>query len=606
MSRRTRHNGSLGSVDGASAFVSSFSPRLVQDQGRWALERAVADRRTRPLVMVGMGGSTWEGSVSTNDRMLALQVAKMLQAQLNPPGIRGGYALKVRAWETTTGTTGETADIDLMKHRTLTAGATVSHTTFSPFTGLRLHFLEGPAYGQFSIVLDGTTFTITPDTTKSADSPTGVWVSPVLARQVRTVTITAIGAASLGNAYFFDGDQNAGLQWYNAGRAGGSTSTFLNTASFWTRLATLQPDIVSVMLGFNDMGGNVPLTTYAANLNTIVDNIIAASPGKRVWVPMIAQHSFDPNNATWANYKATMKAVAASRPLNCTYVDYGQAIYSTRPADPNFEIVSNDDTHMTSLGHTVAAAQITELMAVGTRNTLPVDPPATDNLTWNYSADSALLGEWDANTLAGSNGSSVSSLAPSFGSLGLALTQATSGKQPTIVTGPNSRKALHFVASSSQELATTTFTADTTPATVMAVWRRTGSSGTRLWSGVSSTFLSCQVTSGTPYNYRLDTGTAPSASTPWSSPDTGWHIMIVVYNGANTLMYAQARTPVTLALASAQVNYNGFSLARNQTASAFADVEISALIAFSRALTSFEVGRLFDIWGASCAISVAN
>lgn len=593
------------------------TPRLLQVPGRMAMERAIADRGDRALTMLFVGASTMEGSVASNSRSLAVQLGKMMQSALNPTGINGGYGIKVRAWETTTGTTGEVQDIDFMKHRTFAIGATAVHTTLQPVTGVRIQFLEGPltsaggtVAGSFTVTLANSagsnSWTVVPNPAAATDSPTGVWTSPVLARAVYTVTIAAIGVASIGNSLFFDGDHTLGLRFYNCGRAGGRTQTFIDTASFWTRLAAVQPDIVFTMLGFNDMGASVSQATYGANLTTIVDQIQAAVPSKRVWIPLIAQHSFETTVATWAPYKATMQAVAASRPANCTYHDFGQSIPTLRTQDPNFEIVFTDDTHMTSLGHTIAAGQVGELFSLGHRRTLPANPPVADNLAWDWKTDPNLQAYYDPNALPDSIGASISSLPVSNGVLTNALTQATGSKQPTVVAGPNSRKALHFVSASSQELATTTFGPFTTPATMVAILRRWGSSGTRAFSGVSSTFLSFQITSGSPYLLRLDTGTAPSASTTWvGGPDAAWHIAIVVYNGANSLLYFDSRTPVTMALAAAQVNWNGLSLGRNQTASAFSDCETAGLAAFNRQLTTFEVGRVFDSLSAACNIYVA-
>lgn len=580
-------------------------PRLLATPGRRAFEMMLSERATRKMIGVYIGASTVEGSVATYDRQMSVLLEKMLQNSYNPPGIPGGYTIKARngGWATT-GTTGETPDVDLKKHRTLVAGATMTHTTRQPVTGLQIHYLEGPGQGQFSVQVDNyPAFIITPDTTKPTDSPTGSWESPVFDRAIRTVVITAIGACSLGNIVFRDGDRDLGFTLYNAGRAGGSTSVFVGAgaATTWQRIAALAPDIVPVQLGHNDLGAN-SIATYKANLNTIVDSINAASPGKTVWVPMIAQQSTD---VRYPDYIAAMKEVAASR-SNCTFHDYNQFLQHTQAAvDASTEgLWFTDYTHLVSKGHEFVANLLADSLGLPSRRTWPSTPPVSDNLSYDWTTDPALLGQWDPNALSATTGQSVPSLPVARGSLTAAMTQATAGKQPTIVAGPNGRKALGFSATAQQELATAVFAAQSTPATIFIIWRRSGTTGTRMFSGASSNFLSLQASSGTPYLFRVD-NKASNTSVTWpNGPDQNWHLAAQVFNGVNSALFHDSRTPIATTLAASAQPWDSLSLGRNQTGTAWANVEIAGIIAFSRALSSFEVGRLMDYWAAATGIGV--
>ncbi|HEY6796562.1 MAG TPA: SGNH/GDSL hydrolase family protein [Kineosporiaceae bacterium] len=562
---------------------------------RW--HAAVSAARVRKVTGVWIGGSTLEGAVATADTAISHLLEKMLQAAINPQDVSGGYALRVRSWESPHGQTGERLDVDLMKNRVLHPGASVAHSTLQEITGLQLLFLEGPGQGAFRVVLDDRSFVVTPDQGKPAESPTGLWESPVLPRARRTVRIEAIGTCSLGSVLFRDGDVDRGISLHNAGRAGGTTATFVHSASFWARLASLRPDVVPVMLGVNDLAGHVPVEEYEGNLTTIVDAVLARAD-RAVWIPILGQQSFKP---TWPEYLAAMRRVAAAR-RQASFHTFYPALPRSRAADPGYELMSRDDTHLTSRGHQLAAQVLADsfgIVPISSRT----DTTGYVRPFYDWTQDAALLADWNAGNISEGVGQSARAVPSAAGRLGRGLQQADAARRPAVVTGPNGLKALSFAADQRQELSAT-FHAVSTPATVLVVWKGQGGQATRHFSGTGPDFISGQI-DPTTSSYRMDQRAATVSTAPYR-PDTGWHVTTYVFDvHAPCRLYPDSYSAATMATTGRPTRFDGFSLGRNQTDTAWADSQIQRVVLIGRALADPEVKALMSALAAQAGLAVA-
>ena len=361
----------------AAGVGNTAAPREKTMPARRYLDYALADQRTRKLKAVVIGASSAEGSNAAATYSMASQLEKMLQNSYNPPGIPGGYVTKARDggfWAPSGTTTSDDLDLGL-KNRGLAPGASVSHTTVQMCTGVEVWYMQGDTYaGGFTVTIDGgTPTTITP--AGGADAPTGVWTSPVLARGIHTVVITALGQSSIGQCTIFDGDRDRGWVLYQGAHAGYATADFLTPAAeqHWTRLAAINPDLVFVMLGSNDKGNSVPYSTYQTRLTEIVSRINTAGD-RTPWIVLIAQHNRDATGPAWAGYQEAMQAVADATD-NATYVSYRE-FFPTSVTDPD-ELIDTDDTHMTSRGHVYAAQLIAAMLDLPSRQTFPAIPPSS-------------------------------------------------------------------------------------------------------------------------------------------------------------------------------------------------------------------------------------
>lgn len=236
----------------STASTVRASRLLTVQPARRLFDKALLEVGTRPLIGVGLGASTWEGSSADPNRQLSVLIEKMLQASYNPPGITGGYTTKVRnsvAWAKT-GSTSGIDDTDMKKIQVLNTNATATHQSWQDCTGIDIYYPSGSGIGAWTISIEGgAPVTVTPGSTESY---VGVWRSPVLARGKHTFVITATGDnAQIANAYIRDQDEKAGVRLLNFGRAGGGTSSFLDSIadSTWARINSIVPDFAVVSLG---------------------------------------------------------------------------------------------------------------------------------------------------------------------------------------------------------------------------------------------------------------------------------------------------------------------------------------------------------------------
>ncbi|NKU21743.1 hypothetical protein GS907_24595 [Rhodococcus hoagii] len=561
------------------------------------LYRQMQNPRTGPLVGVILGASSFEGAQASGDHQMSALLEKMFQSSFNPPGISGGYSIKVRntAWAKV-GTTGEVLDKDTRKMVSMTAGATATHITYQPSTGIDIFYPEGPGCGSFTVQIDdGAVFTITPGSTAAYDK---VWKSPVLERKVHTYKITALADTEIGLAYVRDQDENVGVRLYNFSRAGASTKQFLaadaDSQSTWTRLATIKPDFVIMALSHN----NITYTTvpqFSADLETLWQRVNNLDPTKKVWMPCIAQHSTDDR---YPAYAQALLDFAASKSTT-TGIDYGRFFPSTTAAAAASGEFYTDNLHLNDLGHVIAAHIIAGLLGLPSRRTWPVLPPPAENANWDWKTDSNLVADWNALTLTGTIGDRVAAIPSARGSVTAPLAESSTAKQPTLVAGPNGLKAVAGLASEQRGMSVS-FSAKTTPFTIAGVWRRVNGS-LRMAAGVSANNLVIQIAGA---QWRLDTSQAPAGYAPYTA-STAWFIAAVVFNGSTTNGYLMSKTPTPFpGMSSNTVTTDGFSIFRNSGDTAWTDGEFGRAILFSRALSQFEVGRLFDTLSAETGIPV--
>lgn len=562
--------------------------------------KQTSNRRTEPVVGVILGASSFEGSQASADHQMSIVLEKMFQSSFNPVGISGGYTVKIRnggAWSKT-GDTGEILDKDTRKLATLAPGATATHITFQPSTGVDIFYPEGPGCGAFTVQIDdGVPFTVTPSATAAYNK---VWKSPVLERKIHTYKITALADCQVGISYIRDQDENVGFRLYNFSRAGASTMQYLDASadsqSTWTRLSSIKPDFVVLGLSHN----NITYTTVAQfviDLETIVQKIKDLDPTKKVWILCIGQHSTD---VRYLPYKAALMDFAAANP-NCTGIDYGQYFANTVEAAALTGEFHTDNLHLNSIGHEVAAHIIADQIGLPSRRTYPVIPPVPENINWDWKVDSSLVADYNAFTLTGAIGDRVPEISSARGSVTAPLAQATGSKQPVIVAGPNGLKAVSGLASEQRSMSVS-YSAKSTPFTVVGVWRRqTGS--LRLASGVSANSLTIQISG---VQWRLDSSQAPAGFAPYTS-STSWFIGGFVYDGANTRIFIGSRTPTAITgMSNNIVTTDGFSIFRNSGDTAWTDGDFGRAILFSKPLSTFEMGRVIDTLAAETGIAVTS
>ncbi|MBF4476781.1 hypothetical protein, partial [Rhodococcus rhodochrous] len=182
----------------STASTVRASRLLTVQPARRLFDKALLEVGTRPLIGVGLGASTWEGSSADPNRQLSVLIEKMLQASYNPPGITGGYTTKVRnsvAWAKT-GSTSGIDDTDMKKIQVLNTNATATHQSWQDCTGIDIYYPSGSGIGAWTISIEGgAPVTVTPGSTDTgidiyypSGSGIGAWTISIEGGAPVTVT----------------------------------------------------------------------------------------------------------------------------------------------------------------------------------------------------------------------------------------------------------------------------------------------------------------------------------------------------------------------------------------------------------------------------------
>lgn len=237
---------------------------------------------------------------------------------------------------------------------TLTNGAKTAITLTA--SAVSVLFVQGSAYGQGTVDVDGSS-TLWPSDPRSGDHHDGVYSVTGLSNASHTVTITApvsgsIKFTGLAAHGYASGDVTKGVYFYNSGHGGFTTTDFVGQTYLFDRIASINPQLVALMFGTNDYGSNIPLSTYQANLSSIISSIKALVPNADILIVSPYKRLDLFPAIPWTSYTAINKNIAST--FNCPYVD----LTSFYPSSTSFNyptIIDTDNLHQTDLGHSYMA-----------------------------------------------------------------------------------------------------------------------------------------------------------------------------------------------------------------------------------------------------------
>jgi lysophospholipase L1-like esterase len=214
-----------------------------------------------------------------------------------------------------------------------------------------------------------------------------------------------------------------GVQGFNIGQSSTTAATFLTDAESQI-LTSLDPSVIFYMVGSNDFGTNVPISTFTTNLqNRINYNKARLLNRPCAHILVGAYERWDVTGTTpWAQYGGAMQAIADASPsdtlcvdLNSRYVAYNIPGAKGLPGgagapgtDPN-GLISSDKIHQNDTGHEQMARWIyQDVMGVPPLNPGTTTPPGTGTaspVTDNFARTStntlgaAVTGQtWSINT----------------------------------------------------------------------------------------------------------------------------------------------------------------------------------------------------------------
>lgn len=115
------------------------------------------------------------------------------------------------------------------------------------------------------------------------------------------------------------------------------------------------PDLVTIWLGVNDIVANVPASSYASDLNTLLARLRANSPHARIAIANIPDLTllpyfagYDPGALTQQIQAYNAIIVAAAQKYQAILVDLTQQNYNLQQHP---EYISNDGLHPTDIGY---------------------------------------------------------------------------------------------------------------------------------------------------------------------------------------------------------------------------------------------------------------
>lgn len=207
------------------------------------------------------------------------------------------------------------------KSQQIGVGATITGTVIG--TSIDVWYTQGTTTTSFTVKVDG----VLKGTYggASAGGTTDGFVQRVAlgTSGSHTVVITAgSGQSYINGVTVYDGNENSGIVVLNAGFHGSQTNVWNATANnaLWKQnITTLNPDLVTIMLGANDYSSLLGRATFSSNLTNMVNVIrdnVAGWPTIGLIMPYKENYTYSP---AYEQYEYGMERAAAA--IGCAYLD---------------------------------------------------------------------------------------------------------------------------------------------------------------------------------------------------------------------------------------------------------------------------------------------
>lgn len=148
-----------------------------------------------------------------------------------------------------------------------------------------------------------------------------------------------------------------GIHAYS-GAVGGTTSNNYLDAAKMAAITALQPDLVTHMVGSNDYGSGIALTTYKSRLRNWLDQLTAATPNTvHLLIHQQPRNDIQTPAYAWSEYGKAMAEVADLYE-NAAFFD--ASVYFPRAGMPGH--IMTEAVHMNAQGHKILADAVAEAM----------------------------------------------------------------------------------------------------------------------------------------------------------------------------------------------------------------------------------------------------
>lgn len=337
--------------------------------------RGALNRRTiAPARIVAMGSSTVEGQgTSAYGKQMLDQLVERLRSYYPTPGVRGGIGFVPPAQYVSGGIPGypavmsggatlETATSPGWASRSANlsaAGHTVTFTLAS-ITGFQLTYGQFGGAGVFSYSIDGGTAVQVNGANATTDRFKSTAIIPV-ARGAHTITVAWVsGTVYLRGLMAYDQDEQAGIQYWNGGTAGSTSTSYQTSNAQWIHaIAAIQPHLVLLDLGRNDYtaGTQISPATMLSNLQSIISLVRANCQTDPSFAVYVTQRLGGTIAGTqWDQYRAAYQALEAD--LSVRLFDLQPRQVQPPQTDNSAGLYLGDLTHLTDKGHSAVAEDL--------------------------------------------------------------------------------------------------------------------------------------------------------------------------------------------------------------------------------------------------------
>lgn len=355
----------------ARVFSESQAGRKVQALDSW--HAAVANRDFAPARWYALGDSLTEGGLASSaarrwvNKALGLTRHRFPTEALSGGGV--GFlpprytvtslgnpysSVSVAGVGTVAPTNGTTWGIG-RRGSVLPAGAFYEYTVQA--TSVVVNYAQTTTGGNMSVSIDGgAAVTVsTLGAAGSVDTDGKTWTSPALAAGSHTVRVTgSTGSPVFTGLTVFNGDENKGLQIYEAGHSGSTTGWWLESTGWTDTIGTVQPHLVTIALLTNDYAAGTDPATSKANLlrliqavrdkTTVDPSIVLVFYPKRTDLTTSAY--------TWEEYARIAHDIAATN-SDVTILDLSREMEG--PTPNTLGLWNADKIHPTDKGHSFIA-----------------------------------------------------------------------------------------------------------------------------------------------------------------------------------------------------------------------------------------------------------
>lgn len=171
------------------------------------------------------------------------------------------------------------------------------------------------------------------------------------------------GGVYIDGVIVYDGDENSGLQVHDAGHYGWKSTDWAginqSTARYPAAIEALNPGVIVISLGANDLLTNSPSQFQAAIQTNIITQIRARMGTSAPPFVLLADSARQSYLSTWPSFIQAMYAIAAADPA-VTVCDVSRRIPNVDDS-PNYSAFV-DDVHPSDIGHAMMADAVASFL----------------------------------------------------------------------------------------------------------------------------------------------------------------------------------------------------------------------------------------------------